>query len=189
MIQLRAWTTFVAATAICMLPAIAAAQQQGTLVGTVVDALGGRIAGASVTLVGEQPKAGETRSNADGVYTFQNLAPGRYQVVVTASGFEVVTSDPVFVGAGEGPIQEVRHRDLEELGQFQKTPRRDAIVAALVFLDLLEADPQNAAEGRLAEAQFQPAPPDLPADEDVDRIGCFFANRERTCCGRCPPRG
>src|SRR5687768_15860061 len=101
MIRLRGWMTFVAASAICALPTMAAAQQQGTLTGTVVDSLGGRVAGAAVTLIGEQPKAGETRSNAEGVFTFQNLAPGRYQVVVTASGFEAVTSDAVFVGAGE----------------------------------------------------------------------------------------
>ena len=118
MIQLRAWTTFVLAIALCVLPAIAgaqqqrgtAAQQQGILTGAVVDSLGGRVAGAAVTLTGEQTKAGETRTNAEGVYTFQNLAPGRYQVVVTASGFEAVTSDPVFVGAGERATADIRLR-------------------------------------------------------------------------------
>ena len=111
MIQLRAWMTFVLAIAICASPAIVAAQQQrGILTGTVIDSLGGRVAGAAVTLVGEQPKAGETRSNTEGVYTFQNLAPGRYQVIVTASGFEAVTSDPVFVGAGERATADVRLR-------------------------------------------------------------------------------
>lgn len=111
MIQLRAWMTSVLAIAICASPAIAAAQQQrGILTGTVIDSLGGRVAGAAVTLVGEQPKAGETRSNTEGVYTFQNLAPGRYQVIVTASGFEAVTSDPVFVGAGERATADVRLR-------------------------------------------------------------------------------
>jgi len=118
MIQLRGWMTSVLAIAICVLPAIAAAQQQrgtaaqqqGILTGAVVDSLGGRVAGAAVTLIGEQPKAGETRTNAEGVYTFQNLAPGRYQVVVTASGFEAVTSDPVFVGAGERATADIRLR-------------------------------------------------------------------------------
>ena len=46
----------------------------------------------------------------NGVYTFQNLAPGRYQVLVTASGFAVVTSDPMFVGAGERVTSDVTLR-------------------------------------------------------------------------------
>lgn len=104
----RAWTTYVLALSIWVVPAIAAAQQQGSLTGTIVDPLGGRVAGATVTLVGEQPKAGETRSNQEGVFTFQNLTAGRYHVVVSASGFEAVTSEPVFVGAGERITSDVR---------------------------------------------------------------------------------
>ena len=104
----RAWTTYVLALSIWVVPAIAAAQQQGSLTGTIVDPLGGRVAGATVTLVGEQPIAGETRSNQDGVFTFQNLAAGRYHVVVTASGFEAVTTAPVFVGASDRVTSDVR---------------------------------------------------------------------------------
>lgn len=110
MIRQRAWTTCVLALVVCAVPAIAIAQQPGTLTGMVVDPLGGRVAGATVSLVGEQPKAAETRSNAEGVYAFQNLVAGRYHVVVTASGFEAVTSEPVFVGAGERVTSDVSLR-------------------------------------------------------------------------------
>lgn len=108
MIRYRAWVSVLALFVWVASPI--EAQQRGTLTGTVGDPLGGRVAGATVTLVGEQPKAGESKTNAEGVYTFQNLAPGRYQVLVTASGFAVVTSDPMFVGAGERVTSDVTLR-------------------------------------------------------------------------------
>jgi hypothetical protein len=39
----------------------------------VVDSLGARVAGATVTLNGDGDKASETKSNAEGVFTFRNL--------------------------------------------------------------------------------------------------------------------
>jgi iron complex outermembrane receptor protein/vitamin B12 transporter len=71
-----------------------------TLSGVVQDPLGARVAGAAVTLRGESGQAGETTSGADGVYAFRNVTPGRYQVVVRAPNFELLTSDAVFAGAG-----------------------------------------------------------------------------------------
>lgn len=78
----------------------AAAQQQASVTGVVVDSLGGRIAGATVTLIGERQQAGETTSSAEGTYAFDSVAPGRYQVVASAPGFDTFTSEPVYAGAG-----------------------------------------------------------------------------------------
>jgi vitamin B12 transporter len=77
------------------------AQGQAAIVGTVVDPVGGRVAAATVTLTGEQGSAGEVRTMPDGTYSFQNIAPGRYRVVVGAAGFETFTSEQVYAGAGE----------------------------------------------------------------------------------------
>jgi iron complex outermembrane receptor protein/vitamin B12 transporter len=87
-----------AMVAVCLLPVDARAQS--SLGGVVLDALGARLAGATVTLVGEQQQAGETTAAADGTYTFTGIAPGRYQVVARAAGFETFTSDAVYVAAG-----------------------------------------------------------------------------------------
>jgi iron complex outermembrane receptor protein/vitamin B12 transporter len=75
------------------------AQGQGTVSGVVVDALGGRVPGAAVTLLRDGQSLQETRSAADGTFSFSGLASGRYQVRVGAQGFQPGTSEPVFVGS------------------------------------------------------------------------------------------
>src|SRR5687767_8080522 len=77
------------------------AQEQAAIAGTVVDQVGGRVAAATVTLTGEQGSAGEARTTPEGTYSFRNIAPGRYRVVVGAEGFETFTSEQVYAGAGE----------------------------------------------------------------------------------------
>ena len=80
----------------------AAAEQagQGSITGTVVDPLGARVAAASVTLAGDGSPVAEGTSDAQGQFTFPGLTPGRYEVVVKASGFDVQRARAVFVGAG-----------------------------------------------------------------------------------------
>ncbi len=92
----RAIALAVFATA-AFVPAPALAQQ-GSVTGAVVDPLGGRIAGAALTLVRDGQQAAEATSAGDGTYTFASLQPGRYQVIGTAPGFEAFTSEPVYVG-------------------------------------------------------------------------------------------
>src|SRR5262245_35515049 len=75
------------------------AQGQGTLSGQVLDTLGARVTSAKVTLSRDGTPAGEGSSGSNGAFTFQNLAPGRYQVTASAQGFEARSSAPVYVGA------------------------------------------------------------------------------------------
>ena len=70
------------------------------MTGTVVDQLGGPIAQATIALVRDGQRVAGTTSDARGEFTFDGLAEGRYQVDVSAAGFEPRTSDAVFVGAG-----------------------------------------------------------------------------------------
>ena len=99
--QLRGCLGSFLAFVFCVIPAIAGAQQQTSISGAVLDPLGARIAGATVTLIGERGQTAETRNDSDGRYQFPNVAPGRYQVLARAQGFEAFTSAPVFVGAGD----------------------------------------------------------------------------------------
>ena len=80
--------------------AAAFAQQPGSIAGVVTDTLGARVAGAAVTLTAEGRPSQDTRSGNDGSYTFAAVAAGRYQIRVTAEGFEPFTSEMVYVAAG-----------------------------------------------------------------------------------------
>ena len=83
------------------------AQSQATVTGTVVDSLGARMPGATVILMRDGQKAAETISGSDGAFLFGSLAPGRYQVTATASGFNPRTSEPIYVGAGSRATAEL----------------------------------------------------------------------------------
>ncbi len=136
-------------------PGITAAQGQGTLAGAVLDPLGARVPGATVTILGEQGLAGEGTTDAEGAYEFASLTAGRYRVVATASGFSPVTSEPVYVSAGSrisvdvtvriGPLQQavVVTASASELSQAQTgapvTVVGRAAIEALNKPDLLEA--------------------------------------------------
>lgn len=66
----------------------ARAQFSGNVQGTVVDITGATVPGAAVTLINTATKVEQTM-NADrgGVYRFQSLAPGDYEVRASAQGF------------------------------------------------------------------------------------------------------
>ena len=82
----------------------AAAQQQGTLSGAVLDPLGSRVPNASLTLLRDGQPVAQASSGADGSYSFAGVMPGRYQVLAAASGFEAQTSAPVFVDASGATV-------------------------------------------------------------------------------------
>ncbi len=98
------------------------AQDGGTLSVQVVDTLGARVAGASVSLTRDGSRVAESKSNAEGTFTFSNLSAGRYQVTATAPGFQPRTSDAVYAGPGARPIVEVAL----EVGALQQ----DVVVTA-----------------------------------------------------------
>ena len=60
----------------------------GSISGTVVDQSGAVVAGARVRLTGKDPSASqEAISGKDGQFTFTNIAPGPFQITITAAGF------------------------------------------------------------------------------------------------------
>src|SRR6266480_3362717 len=74
---------------------VAAQQNRGTLRGLVADEFGAAIVGATVTLIDSSGAQKNTTSNAEGIYSFSGLAPGKYSIQATAKGF--ATSDAVEV--------------------------------------------------------------------------------------------
>jgi hypothetical protein len=70
----------------------------GTLTGIVTDASGSAIPGASVTARNVSTGVErEAKSNGEGVYFFNDLNPGTYQISVTSGGFARVQQDNVNV--------------------------------------------------------------------------------------------
>ena len=90
-----------AAFALLMLASVpASAQFNASLSGTVEDATGAVLSGATATLLntGTQQQVTVT-STGEGSYRFSELAPGSYKLTVTAAGFKPTTVDNVNVVA------------------------------------------------------------------------------------------
>jgi len=76
------------------------AQGRSNLRGQISDEFGASIVGATVTLTDSSGEQKTTTTNADGVYTFTGLAPGKYKVHATAAGFATSEDAEVDVTAG-----------------------------------------------------------------------------------------
>ncbi len=67
-------------------------QLAGTISGTIVDQTGAALVGARVKLIrGDQSPGQEVLSNGDGQFSFTNIAPGPFQLAITAAGFAAQT--------------------------------------------------------------------------------------------------
>ena len=79
-------------------------QVSGSISGTVLDQTGAAIIGARVTLAREDHSPSqEALSGDDGQFSFANVAPGPFQLTVTAAGFATQMSSGV-LRSGEGTI-------------------------------------------------------------------------------------
>jgi len=75
---------------------LASAQTFGQITGRVVDASGGVLPGASVTVTNPQTGVAATEpANTAGVYVFPNLLPGTYNVKVELQGFQSAVRNSV----------------------------------------------------------------------------------------------
>src|SRR5437763_35407 len=94
---------------LCILLQLAAptlwAQSRGSISGAVVDPLSARVGGATVKLIRDGRAVKDTVSNSTGEFTFDALVEGRYQLEVSAPGFQARTTDPMFVGGGRVSIE------------------------------------------------------------------------------------
>lgn len=77
---------------------------RGTVHGTVVDPNGTAVAGARVKLLRpDQSPSQETQAGDDGQFSFTNIAPGPFQLTITAEGFATQTSSGV-LRSGENVV-------------------------------------------------------------------------------------
>ncbi len=76
-------------------------QARGTLRGVIKDEFGATIVGAAVTITDAAGVKKETTTNNDGAYVFSGLAPGKYLLTASATGFAVAEETEVSVAAGQ----------------------------------------------------------------------------------------
>jgi hypothetical protein len=86
----------------CMLITRAQVRTSGSISGTILDPSGAVVSGAQIRLKDTQTGAErETVSNDTGVFTFQNLQPGTYEVTVSLTGFQTALYSGVVVEAAK----------------------------------------------------------------------------------------
>src|SRR5260370_4977151 len=91
-------TLAVAALFVCGIPVHA--QFRAGIQGTVLDASGAAVPGASVTLTNnETQKKQTTTASGEGFYRFGGLAPGKYTISATGKGFKGGTVENINLGA------------------------------------------------------------------------------------------
>src|SRR3989449_3715717 len=90
--------------AVLLLSGEALAQSvSGSISGSVTDANGGLVAGATVTLINDQNKASRSIStNEAGRFEFAALQPGLYTIKVEHAGFQTLLKQKVVLSANEG---------------------------------------------------------------------------------------
>jgi hypothetical protein len=91
------------AIGVCLIAVAASAQNitTGSIAGTITDAQGGVLPGATVTATHvDTGTAYETVTNADGHFSIINVRVGRYSVAATMSGFKDLKQDNIDVRLG-----------------------------------------------------------------------------------------
>jgi iron complex outermembrane receptor protein/vitamin B12 transporter len=78
-----------------------AQQPRGSIRATVLDPLGARISGATIKLLRAGTVVRDGSSDESGAFVFAALDEGRYQLEVTAPGFQTRTTDPMFVAGSQ----------------------------------------------------------------------------------------
>jgi len=102
--------TFLGMTAVCVLTLLCvsplrAQVDAGSILGTVTDASGSAVRGATVTLLNEGTAASlAVPTGPDGGYKFTPVRVGSYKITVTFQGFETIVRPRVNVNVGENVV-------------------------------------------------------------------------------------
>src|SRR5271170_1148721 len=98
------WGTILAIALLVAIPATAQIPT-GTILGTVKDASGGVVAGATVTAINAETSTERpVKTEEDGTFRFPGLPAGHYDVKVEQSGFKVVTQKNLTLDVGQEAV-------------------------------------------------------------------------------------
>lgn len=158
----------------------AIAQDRGSITGSVSDASGGAVAGASVTL--RNPATGLSQSfvaNNDGSFTFQSLPAGLYKITVEKPGFRKAEVSDITVAVNTSSRADIRL----QVGQVQETVEVKASAALLqtdrsdlgkvIDTHAIQALPLFASGGMRSNVAFASLTPGVSVDltQDPDTVG------------------
>src|SRR5688572_15100401 len=101
---------------------VAAQQNRGTLRGVITDELGAVIVGADVTLTDANGVQKKSTTNAEGVYNYAGLVPGKYSLIAFAPGFTLSESKEIDVFAGRQSVDVTLKVTIEEKVTVEQTP-------------------------------------------------------------------
>src|SRR5256714_9823987 len=143
--------------------------------GTVTDQLGGLVVNASVVAKDSKGNAVTVTTDNDGNYQFHNLLPGRYQLVVTASGFNTLDEKNVDIKSGKpltldlqlmvGSVEQIV--TVDNKGVSTDSDRNaDALILGQKELEALPTDPDALAAA--LQAMAGPTQGDSGAQIKVD---------------------
>ena len=142
--------------AVVLTASFAVAQQgTGSLRGQITDEFGGIVIGGTVTLVDASGAEKTATTNDEGVYLFNNLAPGTYTVRASTTGFAVYQSTGIQIAAGrreEFDIKLTITLENQDVTVSADTPvstdsenNQSALVIKGTDLDALPDDPDDLA--------------------------------------------
>jgi hypothetical protein len=90
---------------LCSAAPLRAQVDAGSILGTVSDASGGSVHGATVTLTNEGTNASlATTTGSDGTYKFSPVRIGSYKITATIQGFQTITQRNVVVNVGQDVV-------------------------------------------------------------------------------------
>jgi hypothetical protein len=90
-------------------PVMAAQQTTGVIQGTILDAGGAAVAGASITVVNDDTGFTRTLTSGEtGIYAFAELTPGHYHLKVTKDGFKTENQEGIELHVGAAVVVDVK---------------------------------------------------------------------------------
>ena len=93
---------FIVLTLGCSLAAALAQDSFGKITGTILDASGAAVAGATVRATNTSTNvATQTLTSSEGIYNILSLLPGEYRVEMVKGGFDTAVTNAVIVSAGQ----------------------------------------------------------------------------------------
>jgi hypothetical protein len=133
---------------VLLMPGLAFGQSSSTanVTGTVTDQKGAAVPGASIELLNSATNESRTQTTNDtGYYTFVNVPPGTYKVVIKKSGFRTTTINPVSVQVGKMFTVDAKL----ELGTVAETI--EVVAGAQVELQTQDASVGNVIERKMLD--------------------------------------
>ena len=147
----KVWRVAVFTLALVLNVCLAFAQQTASLRGQIKDEFGGAIVGASVILIDAGGAEKTATTNDEGIYVFNNLAPGTYTLRATSGGFAPFENTAVNITtAGRETLDITLGVTIEEQ---QVTVASEPVVSA---------DPDNNANATVLRGTDLEALPDDP---------------------------